>query len=82
MAMTAKVEGYCLQHSFRCKGIQVDGASRACINCIWYEQYFHENRGNIKAWVPTDMGFCLLHEQRRGPLRQPCKDFEQPERKE
>ncbi|MCI9333071.1 MAG: hypothetical protein HFG05_13040 [Oscillibacter sp.] len=78
MSMTAKVEGYCLQHSFRCKGIQVDGAARACINCIWYEQYFHQNRGNIKAWVPTDMGFCLLREQRRGPLRQPCKDFEQP----
>ena len=76
MSKPAKVENYCQSHSFRAKSIAVDGATRACVNCIWYEQYHRQNRGNVYSWVPTCYGFCLLHERQRGALRQPCKDYE------
>ena len=56
--------------------ISVNSGERACINCIWYERYYRENRGNIQHRVLTSTGYCLLHEQQRGALRQPCKDFE------
>ena len=39
MALAPKVEQYCFQHSFRTKSISIDGATRACVHCIWYEQY-------------------------------------------
>lgn len=74
--MTAKVENYLSQNRRGVKGISVDQGARACINCIWYEQYFHKNRGNIACWVATTTGYCLLHERQRGALRQPCKDYE------
>ncbi len=73
--MTAKVENHCAQHR-TARTISVDRSARACVNCIWYEQYYHRNRGNIACWVPTSRGYCLLHEQQRGALRQPCKDYE------
>ena len=79
MAYSAKVENYCLQRTGTTKGINVDIGTRACINCIWYEQYFRQNRGNVRAWAPTDTGYCLLHDRRRGALRQPCKDYETKE---
>ena len=79
MSMTAKVENYCIQHNSRSKSIVIEGSERACINCIWYEQYYHQNRGNISAWVPTSTGYCLRHDQQRGALRQPCKDYETKE---
>lgn len=72
--MVAKVEGFCAQKFG--KSIAVDSGKRACINCIWYEQYFRQNRGNIRAWVATSCGYCLLRDEQRGPLRQPCKDYE------
>lgn len=79
MAMAAKVENYCLRHCFGTKFISVEGSERACINCIWYDQYFHENRGNISGRVPTSFGYCILHREHRGALRQPCKDYETKE---
>lgn len=64
MALEAKVENYRLQHRRgTTKSISVDIGTRACINCIWYDQYFHQNRGNIAAWVPTSIGYCLLRDQ-------------------
>lgn len=51
MSMTAKVENYCIQHNSRSKSIVIEGSERACINCIWYDPYFHENRGNIAGRV-------------------------------
>ena len=72
--MTAKVENHC--QSKRTRHISVDAGVRACINCVWYEQYYHKNRGNVQTWIPTSTGHCLLHETQRGALRQPCRDFE------
>ena len=72
--MTAKVENYCMQK--RTRSISVNSSERACINCIWYEQYYRQNRGNVRAYVPVCCGYCLLREQDKKPLTQPCKDFE------
>lgn len=72
--MTAKVENYCA--SKRTRILSVEASMRACMNCIWYEQYYRKNRGNISGWVPVCSGYCLQHEQQRGPLRQPCRKFE------
>ncbi len=74
--MTAKVESYLAHNRQRTKWISVDRGTRACVNCIWYEQYFRKSRGNIAIWSATATGYCLLHEQQRGALRQPCKDYE------
>lgn len=76
MAMTAKVEDYCIHHSFQTKRMYVDGSTPACVNCIWYEQYHRENRGPGNGWVPTCYGFCLLHESQRGAMEKPCKEYE------
>lgn len=77
--MTAKVENYCMERND--KSIAVNEEERVCINCIWYEQYYRKNRGNISCLVATDLGNCLLKGKRRGALRQPCKEFEREERK-
>ena len=74
MTRTAKVENLCMKMPSR--SININGSERACVNCIWYEQYFRQSRSNIQSWVPVSKGFCLLHEQQRGPLRQPCRDYE------
>lgn len=74
--MTAKVENFVAQNRRGIKSINVDRGARACVNCIWYEQYFRHSRGNVAYWAPTTTGYCLLHEQQRGALRQPCKDYE------
>ncbi len=80
MAMEAKVENYRFEHRRgTTRSISVDIGERACIHCIWYEQYYHQNRGNIAAWVPTSTGYCLRHDQQRGALRQPCRDYETKE---
>ena len=63
------------------KTISVNSSERACINCIWYEQYYRETRTNVCGRVSTSTGYCILHEQPRGALRQPCRDFERPETK-
>lgn len=72
--MSAKVESYCLKKGKRT--ITVDKGVKACINCIWYERYYRQNRGNVKAWIPADTGYCLLRDCKRGPLVKPCKSFE------
>lgn len=77
--MTAKVENYLATQRGMTRSISVDRSVRACINCIWYEQYFRENRGNVRMYCPTCTGYCLLHEQQRGALRQPCRDYETKE---
>lgn len=80
MALEAKVENYRFEHRRgTTRSISVDIGARACINCIWYEQHYHQNRGNIAAWIPTSTGYCLLHDQHRGALRQPCKSYETKE---
>lgn len=73
--MNGKVEAYCMRQAAT-RNISVDRSVRACINCIWYEQHFRLNRGNIKAYVGTHKGHCILYDCDRGPLRQPCKKFE------
>lgn len=77
--MTAKVSNHC--QTMYCKTITVNASERACVNCIWYEQYYRRNRGNISASVPTSTGYCLLKECERGALRQPCENFETERRK-
>ena len=76
MAMTAKVENYCTSQRDSVQIVHVDRGTRACINCIWYEQYHRQNRGNVRLWVPVDAGHCILHDRQRGPLRGACKDYE------
>ena len=77
--MTEKVENYCMKQKIR--NITVNASERACINCIWYEQYYRKNRGNVVMWVPTSTGHCILQDSERGALRQPCDKYE-TERKE
>ena len=77
ISQAARVEDFCAHRSGRT--IHVSASDRFCINCIWYEQYFHRNHGNVYCFVPTSRGRCLLHEQERGPMRQPCKKFEKKE---
>lgn len=55
--------------------VSVEASARACLNCQYFDQYYHKNRGNIATWIPTDTGYCLLKECRRGAMRQPCKEF-------
>lgn len=71
---TAKVENYCAKK--KTMGINIDVSERVCGTCIWYEQYYREGRGNVKCWVPTSTGYCLLHDKRHHPLHQTCKSFE------
>lgn len=73
--MVAKVENYCAQHT-RMKSISISGDTKACINCIWYEQYHRPNRGNVRTWVPTDIGNCILNDCLHRALDKPCKKFE------
>ena len=72
--MTAKVENFCINKKE--KGINVGAGEHACINCIWYEQYYRKGRGNVLTWVPTSTGLCLLTDKMRGALKQPCKKYE------
>lgn len=74
MKMMAKVESCCANK--RCKVIHVDENVRACVNCIWYEAHYRENRGNVRSFAQLPTGFCLLHDRQRGALRQPCEDYE------
>ena len=60
--MTAKVENYCAQKFT--KNVPVDTGEKVCLNCIWYEPYYRRS------------GYCILRDKQRGPLCQPCKDFE------
>ena len=76
MARAAKVENYCFQHCSGAKQIVIEGSERACINCIWYDPYFHENRGNIAGRIRTSLGWCIKQKKRRGALQKPCKGFE------
>lgn len=59
----------------KARSVTIETSARACINCQYYEPYYHRNRGNVVAWIPTDTGYCLLKECRRGALRQTCKEF-------
>lgn len=65
----------------RNKWMVVEPSARACVNCQYYDQYYHKNRGNVMGWTPTATGYCLLKECQRGALRQPCREFapEKPE---
>lgn len=79
MAMTAKVENYLNKQRRITRSICIDRSERACVNCIWFEQHYRENRGNIRMYTPISSGYCLLHEQKKGAMTQPCKDFETKE---
>lgn len=72
--MTAKVENFCVGK--KTKNISVDSGERVCINCIWYEQYYRQNRGNVQLWIPTSTGYCLLKDRQRGALMQSCGKYE------
>lgn len=75
--MTAKVENLCMTK--KTKNISVDSSERACINCIWYEQHYRQNRGNVSVWVPTSTGYCLLKGRSRGALMKICSKYETAE---
>lgn len=72
--MTAKVENYCAHK--RTRSISVERSEKACINCIWYEQYYRSNRGNVACWVAVNKGNCILKDLEKNPLDKPCKSFE------
>ena len=72
--MTAKVENYCAHK--RTRQVSIETSERACINCIWFEQHYRPNRGNVWGYVPISKGTCLLTGKTRGALRQPCHRFE------
>ena len=72
--MTAKVENFYAQKFT--KNIPVDTGEKVCLNCIWYEQYYRRNRGNVRAWVGTCYGYCPKQDKQKGALCKPCKDFE------
>ena len=74
--MTAKVESYLAKRNLKARNIIINGSERVCVNCIWYEQYYRQNRGNVYGWVPTSTGYCIRTECTRGPLRQTCQYFE------
>lgn len=78
MSTAAKVANHNVNRQGTVKSVYVDIGTRACVNCIWYEQYFHKNRGNVACWVPTSTGYCILRDQQRGALRKPCRDYEIP----
>lgn len=73
MSVEAQRETLCM--NLKGKSVTVNRTERVCVNCAWYEQYYHQNRGNICAWVPTSTGYCLVKECRRGALRQACPQF-------
>ena len=72
--MAAKIENLC--SAKRTRSISVDRSEHACINCIWYEQHYRQNRGNVSLWVPTSTGYCLLKDSMRVALREPCEEYE------
>lgn len=63
------------------KVVIADGRERACINCVWYEQFFRRNRGNLYGWTATPKGYCIRRNQYRDALRGACGSF-QPEQQE
>lgn len=70
----AKVEN--LAMSKRDRRIVFSAKERRCINCIWYEQYYRANRGNVALWVPVCAGNCLLQDKAYSPFKAACKCFE------
>ncbi len=60
----------------RCVNITVDRSERVCVNCVYYERYYRQNRGNIYGWTGTNKGYCIKHERGRGPLTRVCREFE------
>jgi hypothetical protein len=80
--MRRSVEAEILADSRRKKQLTVDTSVRACVNCQYYEQYFHQSRGNIALWIPTCEGYCLKREEHMGALHPACSEFLKEERKE
>jgi len=76
MAFTAKVENYLTAQRKTIHAIAVDSGAKACVNCIWYEKHYQENRGNISYMLIASTGYCLRRSQQCGALRKPCADFE------
>lgn len=75
--MTAKVECAVVCHKMR--SIVIDSSEKACVNCIWYEPFFMNNRGNIRALLQTSGGRCMKHWKERKALDKPCRGFEREE---
>lgn len=57
------------------KGLSIDASMRVCANCKWYEQYYRENRGNVRCYIPVPYGYCLQQPCPKSPLATPCKHF-------
>ena len=72
--MTAKVENLSIKRLE--KPVYVSRSEKVCVNCIWYEQYYRKNRGNVALWIPTDKGYCILREISRTAMHEPCRSFE------
>lgn len=62
-------------YSLKTQSISVNGSEKACINCQYFEQYFRRNRGNVRGWMGTSKGYCILKEEERCAMAQPCIDF-------
>ncbi len=74
MSRQAKVENY-----LECKKeklVHIGGEVRGCINCIWFEQHYRRNRGNIYGFIPLVDGQCILTDEKHYVLDKPCKRYE------
>ena len=74
MSRPAKVENF-LQ-SKKDNFIHISQGEIGCINCIWFEPYYRQGRGNVYQFVKTGLGQCALTEKQRGALSKPCKCYE------
>lgn len=73
--MSARVKN--LSKPKKAKSISANNSSkRACVNCIWYDRYYRKNRGNVKMWIPTGTGCCLLKKRPRGAMKPACRKYE------
>lgn len=74
MSRPAKVEKFLQdkQDNF----IHISTGQRGCINCIWYEPYFRQGRGNVHEFVKLGVGQCILSDKQRGALSKPCECYE------
>ncbi len=72
--MKEKVRRFCEKK--RMRSIRIDADAKACINCIWYQQYYQRGFYETFIWEPTDTGYCLLRAEKKSPLCEGCKDFD------
>ena len=67
------IESYAM--GLKTYSINVNTSERVCVSCDWFEQYYRKNRGNVYAWVPTSIGYCLAKQTRKGAMCKGCSGY-------